>query len=177
MAAGRSHIAEEGRTVIHTLPIGYALDAAADIADPRGMFGERLGVDMHVATADALPVGNLELAVNRCHLSVAALVASSYASGIAVTVDDEAELGCAVVDFGGGTTTIAVFNRGRLVHVDAVAVGGKHITNDIARGLSTPVAEAERLKTMHGAVLAAPADEREVLSVSAIGEESAPRQG
>jgi len=65
-----------------------------------------------------------------------------------------------------------VFNRGRLVHVDAIAVGGKHITNDIARGLSTPVAEAERLKTVHGAVLAAPADEREVLTLAAIGEEA-----
>ena len=153
LSAGRAHFAGEGRTVIHTLPIGYSLDAVAGVADPRGMHGDRLGVDMHVATADALPVGNLELAINRCHLSIAALVASPYASGLSVLVDDEAELGCAVVDCGGGTTTIAVFNRGHLVHVDAVAVGGKHITNDIARGLGTPIAEAERLKTVHGAVL------------------------
>ena len=171
LSAGRSHIAGEGRTVIHTLPIGYALDASTGIADPRGMYGERLGVDVHVATADSLPVGNLELAINRCHLSIAALVASSYASGLAVLVDDEAELGCAVVDFGGGTTTIAVFNRGRLVHVDAIAVGGKHITNDIARGLSTPIVEAERLKTVHGAVLAASADEREILTVPAMTDD------
>jgi cell division protein FtsA len=171
LAAGRAHVAEEGRTVIHTLPIGYTLDGASNLADPRGMLGDRLGVDMHVATADALPVGNLELAVNRCHLSVAALVASSYASGLAVLVDDEAELGCAVVDLGGGTTTIAVFNRGRLVHVDAIAIGGKHITNDIARGLGTPIAEAERLKTMHGAVVATAGDEREVLTVPSFADD------
>jgi cell division protein FtsA len=171
LAAGRAHVAEDGRTVIHTLPIGYSLDGISNLADPREMLGDRLGVDMHVATADALPVGNLELAVNRCHLSIAALVASSYASGLAVLVDDEAELGCAVVDLGGGTTTMAVFNRGRLIHVDAIAIGGKHITNDIARGLGTPLAEAERLKTMHGAVVATAGDERELLTVPSFAED------
>ncbi len=171
LGAGRAHVAGEGRTVIHTLPIGFSLAGTAGIADPRGMYGERLGVDMHVATADALPVGNLELAVNRCHLSIAALVASSYASGLSVLVDDEAELGCAVVDFGGGTTTMAVFDRGRLVHVDAIAIGGKHITNDIARGLGTSIVEAERLKTMHGAVLPTAIDEREMLSVPAYADD------
>jgi cell division protein FtsA len=174
LAAGRSHIAEEGRTVIHTLPIGYALDATSGVTDPRGMHGDRLAVDMHVATADSLPIGNLELAVNRCHLSIAALVASPYASGLAVLVDDEAELGSAVVDLGGGTTTIAVFNRGRLVHVDAIAIGGKHITNDIARGLGTPVVEAERLKTIHGAVTATAVDERELLTIPAFTDDGHP---
>ena len=75
---------------------------------------QRLGVDMHVVTADAPPLRNLELCINRCHLSIEALVASPYASGLSVLVDDEAELGCACIDFGGGTTTIAVFIAGRV---------------------------------------------------------------
>ncbi len=171
LAVGRRHSVSEGRSVVHALPIGYALDGNRGIADPRGMVGRRLGVDMHVATADTPPLRNLELAVNRCHLSIEAMVASPYASGLSVLVDDEAELGCAVIDFGGGTTTVAVFSRGEFVHVDAIAVGGRHITTDIARGLSIRLEDAERLKTMYGSALPNVGDEREVLSVRAIGDD------
>jgi cell division protein FtsA len=132
------------------------------------MVGSRLGVDMHVVTADTPPLRNIELAVNRCHLSIEGMVAAPYASGLSVLVDDEAELGCAVVDFGGGTTTIAVFNRGHLVHVDAIALGGQHITNDVARGLSTRIEDAERLKTMFGSALPGFSDERDMLTVAAL---------
>jgi cell division protein FtsA len=96
------------------------------------------------------------------------MVAAPYASGLSVLVDDEAELGAAVVDLGGGTTTIAVFNRGHLVHVDAIAVGGQHITTDIARGLSTRLTDAERLKTMFGSALPGFSDDRELLTVPAL---------
>jgi len=171
LAAGRRRAISEGRSVVHALPIGYALDGNRGIADPRGMVGERLGVDMHVVTADTRPLRNLELAVNRCHLSIEAMVASPYASGLSVLVDDEAELGCAVIDFGGGTTTIAVFSRGEFVHLDALPVGGRHITSDIARGLSTRLEDAERLKTMYGSALAGIADEREVVAVRGIGDD------
>jgi cell division protein FtsA len=135
------------------------------------MVGRRLGVDMLVVTADAPPLRNLELCINRCHLSIEAMVASPYASGLSTLVDDEAELGCAVVDFGGGTTTIGVFNRGTFVHADAIAVGGHHITTDIARGLSTRIEHAERLKTVFGSALASGSDERDMLSVPAIGDD------
>jgi cell division protein FtsA len=178
LAAGRRHSAAPGRAIVHSLPTGYAIDGEGGIADPRGMVGQQLGVDMHVVTADQPPLRNLELAVNRCHLSVEALVASPYASGLSVLVDDEAELGCAVIDFGGGTTTIAVFNRGELVHVDAIAVGGQHITTDIARGLSTRIEGAERIKTMYGSALPGVSDERDIFSVATIGddEHSGPTQ-
>ncbi len=95
LAAGRRHSVSEGRSVVHSLPIGYSLDADGGIADPRGMVGQRLGVDMHMVTADTQPLGNLELCINRCHLSIERLVATPYASGLSVLVDDEAELGCA----------------------------------------------------------------------------------
>ena len=171
LAAGRHHSVTQGRSVVHSLPIGYSLDGEGGIADPRGMVGQRLGVDMHVVTADQPTLRNIELAVNRCHLSVEAMVASSYASGLSVLVDDEAELGCAVIDLGGGTTTIAVFNRGEFVHADAIAIGGLHITTDIARGLSTRVEDAERLKTMYGSALPGLSDDRDVVSVPHIGDE------
>jgi cell division protein FtsA len=168
LAAGRRYSVTEGRSVVHALPIGYSLDGNGGIADPEGMIGSRFGVDMHLVTADTPPIRNLELAINRCHLSVEGLVAAPYASGLSVLVDDEAELGCAVVDFGGGTTTIAVYSRGHLVHVDAVAIGGQHVTTDIARGLSTRIEDAERLKTMFGSALPGFSDEREMLSVPAL---------
>jgi cell division protein FtsA len=165
LAAGRRYSVKAGRSVVHAMPIGYRLDGEGGVADPRGMVGKRLGVDMHVVTADTPPLRNIELCLNRCHLSIAGMVASPYASGLSVLVDDEAELGCAVIDFGGGTTTIAVFNRGEFVHADAVAVGGHHITTDIARGLSTRIEDAERIKTLFGSALPGLSDERDLLSV------------
>ncbi|SDB39733.1 cell division protein FtsA [Bauldia litoralis] len=171
LAAGRRHSVSDGRSVVHAMPIGYSLDANGGIADPRGMVGERLGVDMHMVTGDAQPLRNIELCINRCHLSVERLVATPYASGLSVLVDDESELGCASVDFGGGTTTIAVFSKGEFVHVDAIAIGGQHITTDIARGLSTRLDVAERLKTVYGSALPSPADEREIISVPTIGDD------
>ncbi|MBN9022015.1 MAG: cell division protein FtsA [Rhizobiales bacterium] len=174
LAAGLRHTLSSGRSAIHALPVGFSLDADGGIADPLGMVGHRLGVDMHMVSVDSQPAGNLELAINRCHLSLERLVASPYASGLAALVDDESELGSACVDFGGGTTTIAVFMKGEFVHADAIAIGGQHVTNDIARGLSTRLEDAERLKTMHGSVLVHAADEREILSTRAIGDEDEP---
>jgi cell division protein FtsA len=162
----------EGRSVVHSLPTGYSLDQDGGIADPRGMVGQRLSVDMHVVSAETPPLRNLELCINRCHLSIEAVVATPYASGLAALADDEAELGCACIDFGGGTTTIAVFNRGQFVHTDAIAIGGHHVTTDVARGLSTRIEDAERLKTMHGSALPGLSEERELLSVMPIGEDA-----
>ena len=88
-------------------------------------------------------------------------MATPYAAGLSTLVDDEAELGAAVVDFGGGSTTVGVFRGGRLIHVDAVAVGGIHVTRDIARGLNISMTDAERLKTLYGACIASPSDDRE----------------
>jgi cell division protein FtsA len=175
--AGSAHSIREGRSVVHALPIGFSLDAARGIRDPRGMLGETLGVDMHVVTAESAPVRNILLCVERCHLHVDAVVATPYAAGLAALVDDEAELGVAVVDMGGGTTSLGVFHEGRFVHADVVRVGGDHVTNDIARGLATPISHAERLKTLHGSPLPCPSDEREFLTIPHTGEhEDVPSQ-
>ncbi len=163
--------AQRGRSVLHSLPTGFSLDGAAGIRDPKGMMGERLGADLHVVSADSVALGNLLLAVERCHLSVEAVVATPYATGLAVLVDDEAILGATVLDIGGGSVGMGVFRDGKLVHADAVAVGGKHVTMDIARGLNTRLSDAERLKTLYGSAISSPSDDRESLSVTQVGEE------
>jgi cell division protein FtsA len=126
---------------------------------------------MHVASCDGAGARNLMLAIERCHLRVEAVVATPYAAGLSTLVDDEAELGAALIDFGGGSTSVGVFTGGRLVHVDAVAVGGNHITMDIARGLTISVADAERLKTLYGACIAAPSDDRDTIAVHRVGDD------
>ncbi len=171
LAAGAKQSMAAERQVVHSLPVSFTLDAERGIADPRGMFGEQLGVDMHVLTADAAPLRNLELCINRAHLNVEMIVATPYASGLSALVEDEAEMGAACIDMGGGTTTIAIFNENKFIYADAIAVGGNHITMDIARGLSTRLDEAERLKVKLGSALPSAADERDMLSVAPIGEE------
>lgn len=176
LEAGSAHSLRDGRSVVHSLPVGFSLDDATSIRDPRGMLGEMLSVDMHVVSADSAPIRNIILCVERCHLHVDAIVATPYASGLSVLVDDESELGACVVDCGGGTTSLAVFQHGRFVHADAIPVGGHHITTDIAMGLSTPIAQAERLKTLHGSPLPCPSDEHEFLTVTQVGDENEANQ-
>ena len=113
LAAGSRHSARDGRVVMHSLPIGFTVDEARGVREPRGMLARQFGVDMHVATCDLATPRNLMLAVEQCHLTVEAMVASPYTAGLAVLADDEADLGAAVVDIGAGTTTIAVFSGGR----------------------------------------------------------------
>ena len=171
LAAGSRHSQREGRAVLHSLPVGYSIDGVDGIRDPRGMLGSRFGVDMHVATTDVAAARNLMLAVERCHLDVEAMVASPYVAGLAVLADDEADLGVAVVDMGAGTTTMAVFLGGRLVHVEGFALGGHHVTMDIARGLNARVTDAERIKTLYGSVLLGGSDERDMITVPPISED------
>jgi cell division protein FtsA len=111
------------------------------------------------------------LVVERCHLNVEAMAASPYMAGLSVLTDDEADLGAAVVEMGAGTTTIAVYSGGRFVHASGFAVGGHHITMDLARGLSACIADAERIKTLYGTVLTGGSDARELMSVPAAGDE------
>jgi cell division protein FtsA len=169
LAAGSRRSLRQGRVVLHSLPIAFALDDARGIRDPRGMLGRRFGVDMHIVTTDDAAVRNLMLAVERSHLAVEAMAASPYASGLAVLADDEADHGAAVIDMGAGTTTAAVFSAGRFIHADGFALGGFHVTMDLARGLSASVYDAERIKTLYGSVLAGGLDERDMITVPTVG--------
>jgi len=112
----------------------------------------------------------LQACLQRCDLGIVDLVSSPMASGIATLVEDEKQLGATVLDMGGGTTGMAVFAEGQLLHTSQLPIGGQHVTNDIARLLSTPVAHAERLKTLYGSAQSSPDDEREMLPVKLVGE-------
>ena len=170
LVAGSRHSLRDGRAILHSLPVGYSIDGVNGIRDPRGMLGARFGVDMHVATTDVAAARNLMLAVERCHLDVEAMAASPYVAGLAVLADDEADLGSAVVDLGAGTTTIAAFQAGRLLHIDGFALGGHHVTMDLARGLNAAIADAERIKTLYGTVLSGGSDERDMITVPPLNE-------
>jgi len=169
LAAGSRCSLREGRVVLHSLPTGFTLDDVRGIREPRGMLAHRFGVDLHVVTCDVAAPRNLMFAVERTHLAVEAMVASPYVAGLACLADEEADLGSALIDMGAGTTTLAVFTGGRFVHTDGFALGGGHVTMDLARGLSTSIYDAERIKTLYGSVIAGGLDEREMITAPAVG--------
>ena len=171
LAAGSRHSVRDGRALLHSLPISFALDGVRGVRDPRDMLAKNFGVDMHVMTADISAARNLMLAIERCHLNVEAMVASPYVAGLAVLADDEADLGAAIIDMGAGTTTLAVFSGGHCVHASGFALGGHHVTMDLARGLNTRVADAERIKTFYGSVLTGGSDERDMITVPPVGDD------
>ena len=170
--SGETHVESDERELIHALPIGYSIDGEGGIHDPRGMFGERLGARILLVTAASGALRTLSTCIARCHLDSATPVLSPYASGLACLVDDEKGLGVTVIDMGGGTTSIAVFAEGELVFADSLPVGGAHVTNDIARGLSTPTGHAERMKTLLGSVASTPRDRHELIEVLPLGEDT-----
>jgi cell division protein FtsA len=177
LAAGSRLSVREGRAVLHSIPIGFGVDEERGIRDPRGMLARRFTVDMHVVTAEAAAARNLMLAVERCHLTVEAMAMSPYVAALSALADDEADLGAAVIDMGAGTTTLAVFCNGRFVHGDGFALGGRHVTMDLARGLSTALHDAERIKTLYGNVHGGAMDDREMIPVPAVaGEDREPAQ-
>jgi cell division protein FtsA len=163
----------EGHTMdlLHTLPVHYTLDGQRGIREPLGMIGHSLQADYHLVSAAFGPARTLETAVARCHLEVERLVAAPMASGLASLVEDEMDLGCTIIDIGAGTTSIGIFFDGHMVFCDGIPLGGLHITNDIARGLTTPFTHAERMKTLYGNALLSPLDEREIIDVPQVGEE------
>lgn len=158
--------------LVHTIPVTYSLDNQKGIRDPLGMTGNMLHAQLHLVSAAFGPVRTLITAIARCHLDVEKLIAAPYASGLACLVEDEMDLGSLIIDMGAGTTSFAVFFEGSVVYTDGIPVGGAHVTNDIARGLTTSIAHAERLKTLYGNAIPSAMDEREIIDVPQVGEEA-----
>jgi cell division protein FtsA len=167
----RNRAASGGRETIHALPLSFSTDETPGVTDPRGLFCETLTAQLHVVDAGNTALRTLAACLSRCELDISALVSAPMASGLATLVGDERELGATVIDMGGGTTTLAVFAEGQLLHTAQLPFGGMHVTNDIARMLSTSVAHAERLKALYGNVQGSPDDERELLPVPQVGED------
>jgi len=167
----RARALSEGRETIHALPLGFAVDETGDVLDPRGLYCETLTARLHIIDAATSALRNFGACLARADLDIAEMVSAPLAAGLAVLVEDERTLGATVVDMGGGTTGMAVFGEGQILHTASLPVGGMHVTNDLARLLSTPVAHAERLKTLYGNAHSSPDDEREMLPVPMVGEE------
>jgi cell division protein FtsA len=161
----------QGRRPIHLLPIAWSVDSQGGVRDPRSMFGRVLGLELLVVSISESAFQTLSYCVERAHLQLEGVVAAPFVSALACIEDDEMDLGCLCIDMGGGSTAVSVFSGGSLVHVDSLAVGGSHVTADIARGLSTSIAGAERIKTLHGSAIASANEDREMIEAPPRGDD------
>jgi len=157
------------REVIHILPQEFIVDDQDGVRDPLGMTGVRLEARVHIVTGAITAVQNIVRCCNRCGLNVSDIVLEQLASSEAVLGPDEKEIGVALVDIGGGTTDLAIWHRGAIRHTNVLALGGNHITNDIAAGLRTPSAEAEKIKRKFGCAMAKLVSKDEVIQVPSVG--------
>lgn len=160
-----------GRRVIHVRPVAWSVDGQKGVKDPRSMFGRQLGLQLLIVSIDEQVFQTLSHCVERAHLEFNGVVAAPFASALAALEPDEMDLGAVLIDMGGGSTSVAVYSGGSLVHVDSLAVGGAHVTQDVARGLSTSIAGAERIKTLHGSAIASSNEDREMIEAPPRGDD------
>jgi cell division protein FtsA len=158
-----------GRQILHVLPQDFVVDDQDGIRDPIGMTGARLEVNVHVVTGSVTATQNIIACVNRASVRVKGTVLGQLAASDAVLTEDEKELGVALLDIGGGTTDLAIFERGSLWHTAVIPVGGDHFTNDIAVGLRMPIPEAEKLKRRSGCALSGMVEDEETIEVASVG--------
>lgn len=157
------------REVIHILPQEFIIDDQDGIREPLGMSGVRLEAKVHIVTGAAASAQNIVKSCNRAGLDVSDIVLEQLASSEAVLSPEEKELGVALVDIGGGTTDVAIFVDGAIKHTAVLSLGGHQITNDIAVGLRTPMAEAEKIKHKYGCCLASLVGKDETIEVPSVG--------
>lgn len=161
------------RELIHVIPQEFVVDEQDGVKDPVGMSGVRLEAKVHIVTGAVTSVQNIVKCCNRAGLTVRDIILEQLASAEATLCQDEKELGIALVDIGGGTTDIAIFSRGALIHTAVLSLGGNHITNDVAVGLRTPAHEAERIKQKYGCALTSLINKDETIEVPSVGGRNA----
>ncbi len=157
------------RAIFHALPQDYILDDVDDIREPVGMTGSRLEANVHIVTGAVPSLSNITNCVNRAGIEVAEMVLEQLAAAESVLTHDEKELGVALIDIGGGTTDLAIFQHGSICHTAVLPTGGDHFTNDIAVGLRTPILEAERIKVKYGCALSNMVDDSQTIEVPTVG--------
>ena len=168
--AARAVSIPQDQGVLHVLPQEFVLDNQGGVASPIGLNGARLEANVHIVTAPTTSVQNLVTCVNRAGVEVRVPVLEALAASESVLTADEKELGVALIDVGGGTTDLAIFERGSIWHTAVLPVGGSHFTNDLAVGLRTPIPDAERIKIRHGCALASLVETDDAIEVASIGE-------
>jgi cell division protein FtsA len=157
------------REVIHVLPQEFIVDDQDGIQDPLGISGVRLEVKVHIITGAVTSAQNIIRCANKSGLDVSDIVLESIASSETVLTPEEKELGVALIDFGGGTTDLAIFSNNCIKHTAVLALGGNNLTNDIAIGLRTPHQAAERIKKSHGCCLTSMINKEETIEVPSVG--------
>ena len=167
--AARAVALPTGREILHVLPQDFVIDEQDGVGAPVGMTGARLEVNVHIVTGAVSATQNLVACVNRAGISVADTIVSQLAASESVLTADEKDLGVALLDVGGGTTDLAIFERGSLWHTAVLGIGGDHFTNDIAVGLRTPIPDAEKIKRRSGCSLSSLIDEDETIEVASVG--------
>jgi len=165
----RAVVVPADREVLHVLPQEYLVDHRAGIRDPIGMVGTRLEAEVYIITSSVAATQNLRKAINRAGYRIEALVHESLATSLSVLVEDEKDVGVALVDLGGATTELAIFRDGKMRHLATIPWGGVTVTNDLAKGLSITYAEAERTKEKYGVASAQLVDPREMVEVPGPG--------
>ena len=158
--------------VIHRSIINYELDKQKNIIDPRGMYGDNLKVYFYKLAVKENYIKTINTIFEQLNIYIENFIPSPLSSALATLKEDEKELGSISIDLGAGSTSISVFENNKLIYLDAIPVGGQHITTDIARGLSTTIESAERLKTLYGSVITNPSDDFELIDVHVIGRDS-----
>lgn len=167
--AARAVSLPTGREILHVLPQDFVVDEQEGIGAPVGLTGARLEVNVHIVTGSTTATQNLIACVNRAGVEVVDTVICQLSAAEAVLTPDEKELGVALLDIGGGTADLAIFERGSLWHTAVIAVGGDHFTNDIAVGLRTPIPDAEKIKRRSGCALGSMVAEDETIEVASVG--------
>jgi cell division protein FtsA len=157
------------REVIHTLPQEFIVDDQGGITDPSGMSGVRLEVKIHIVTGAVTSAQNIIKCANRAGLDVYDIVLESLASSEAILIDEEKNLGVALIDFGGGTTDLAIFSQNSIKHTSVLTLGGDNLSNDIAIGVRTPFKEAEKIKIKYGCGLTSLIGKDETIKVPSVG--------
>jgi len=161
---------DPNREIIHIIPRDFNIDGQAGIQDPRGMNGFKLEVDALIVEGLSPYLKNLRKCVNNAGLQIEALVLNVLAASNAVLTKKQKELGVLVLDFGGGTVSMAVYEEGKLLHMSVLPVGSGHITNDIAVGLRTSVETAEKIKLNYGSCVPEDVGKKENIDISKIDE-------
>jgi cell division protein FtsA len=157
------------REVLHVLPQEFIVDDQDGIKDPLGMSGVRLEAEVHIITGAVTSAQNIIKSVNRAGLEVIDIILQPLASSEAVLTPEEKDLGVTLVDIGGGTTDIATFVEGGVWHTAVLGIGGNHLTSDVAIGLRTPAAEAEKIKIKYGCAMTAMVQGDETIEVPSVG--------
>jgi len=168
--AARNISLPEDREVLHVLPHEFMVDAQVGIHDAIGMAGRRLEANVHVVTSSVAATQNLVTAANKAGILISDTVLEPLASAEACLTQDERDLGCCLLDIGGGTTELIVYGGGVVRHTSAVPIGGDHFSNDLAVGLRTPIPEAERIKRRNGSAASSFLRENAAIEIASVGD-------